>query len=139
VNALEYGTRLNAIRAAGQEAVSSRPTLISSIKGEVRKKYFAHGRSFSCFPARPIDSLDGCFVDARSRGALTACSGRQSLVVCVPNLMEGRKSCNHATLSFSIICGKLAASHSNGEVSLLRQFRSFPNATLWWFVCPSLL
>jgi hypothetical protein len=32
VNDLEYGTRLNAIRTAGQEAVSSRPTLISSIK-----------------------------------------------------------------------------------------------------------
>jgi len=26
VNALEHGTRLNAIRAAGQETVSSRPT-----------------------------------------------------------------------------------------------------------------
>ena len=33
-----------------------------------------------------------------------------AIYFCVPNLMEGRKSCNHATLSFSIICGKLAAS-----------------------------
>jgi hypothetical protein len=116
--------------------VLHRPVELASIKGEVRKKYFAHGRSFSCFPARPIDSLDGCFVDARSRGALTACSGRQFLVICVPNLMEGRKLCNPFIFNY---LWQVSCVPQNGEVSLLRQFRSLPNAKLWRFVCPSLL
>ena len=58
---------------------ASGQVLVSSIKGEVKKKHFCYGRSFSCFPA-PVNEREFGPAAPWSR-----CAGRSDPMIWVPS------------------------------------------------------
>ena len=52
---LGFRAAYNAARLFSRKLRSPGQVLRSSIKGEVKKKHFSGGRSFSCFPAHVIE------------------------------------------------------------------------------------